>query len=439
LTGVETARRMVWPQVRTRTLVISALESAGFVLFFLMLLAPGVYQPIKGVLLAFVSMALVLRILVERRVALHPHLIIGCLLFSSIGLAFVLRGYLANAPALRVASIYIVWPWVYLLLLTGLADEARLWWVGRLLAWMTMVISGYCASYILWSLGWLPDALYIPLDLGQRIGFYKGSMEVTLRPFTSLMFLVPFVTAALLAWPATAPVARRWLWLALALGGAIGFISGRRGLQLVLVLGIPIGLAFRMFLPATVRAAQRREFVRVVGGLAVLGTVAVVGFYFAEGLKLDVMWSTFKSGFQFTTDPVARARALQFDALLQGWSASPLLGAGHGTSAPGVIRSEEMPWAYELTYIALLYHTGIVGFIFYALGVGWIYVHCLRLIREGSWISPLTVAVLTGTTTALIANGTNPYLERYDSLWILFLPLGLVNVALLRRVGLREV
>jgi hypothetical protein len=42
------------------------------------------------------------------------------------------------------------------------------------------------------------------------------------------------------------------------------------------------------------------------------------------------------------------------------------------------------------------------------------------------------VATLTGMTTFLIANATNPYLEKFDCLWTVFLPLAVVNVSLLK-------
>jgi hypothetical protein len=154
-------------------------------------------------------------------------------------------------------------------------------------------------------------------------------------------------------------------------------------------------------------------------------------------MRLGSVWSVFTTGFQFASDPVALSRAQQFDALIRGWLTSPLLGAGHGAAAPDMIRSLEMPWAYELTYAALLYHTGLVGAFCYAGGILWIYLQAVRIIRSGSGLAPLTVAVLTGTTTFLIAGATNPYLERYDALWVIFLPLAIINASWLSRIAHR--
>jgi hypothetical protein len=139
------------------------------------------------------------------------------------------------------------------------------------------------------------------------------------------------------------------------------------------------------------------------------------------------------SGFRFNSDPVAMSRRDQLMALLNGWAEHPLLGSGHGAPAPGVIRSVAMPWAYELSYVALLYHTGAVGFAVYALGAAWIGVMCHRIARSGWPDAPSLMAVFVGSTSFVIANATNPYLEKYDYIWIIFLPLAFINSYLVNR------
>ena len=95
--------------------------------------------------------------------------------------------------------------------------------------------------------------------------------------------------------------------------------------------------------------------------------------------------------------------------------------------APDVIRSVETPWAYELTYLALLYHTGVVGTLAYASGLAWIGTMSYRIARRGWSEAPALMATLSGTVIFLAANATNPYLEKYDYLWVIFLPVAFVN------------
>ena len=127
--------------------------------------------------------------------------------------------------------------------------------------------------------------------------------------------------------------------------------------------------------------------------------------------------STFSSG---NSDDVI-GRRNQYLALLQEWMATPFIGTGFGGVA-AYTRSVEQPWSYELSYMALLFHTGILGFLLYGASVCWIYVKSILIIRSSDKIGLLLAPVLVGTTSFLIANATNPYLEKYDYLWVLFLP-----------------
>jgi len=415
------------------TSVTRSVEAAGFALLFLMLFVPGAGHLLKVCLLLLLLVVLLFRILIERSIALHPEVVCGCLLFSAIGIAYVLRGYLNGAPgALRVSTVYVIWPLTNAVLITGLARVARLWGVARLLIWTTNAICLYCGTYILWSAGWWPDALYFPVGAKQTISFHQGTMEFSVASMSSLLFLVPFVAAALLAWPRGIPVARIWLWLGLALGIVMGLLSGRRAFQLVLGLAPILALAFRRLLPKDRTAERSSNLRRSLIGATVVVVVTVVLLQRTLGLNLAVVWATFTTGFQFAVDPVAHSRATQFDALMDGWLGAPFFGSGHGAPA-SVIRAADMPWAYELAYLGLLYHTGLVGLVLYAVGVSWIYVEGIRVIRKGSLLSPLMVSILTGTSTFLIANATNPYLEKFDYVWTIFLPLAVVNASLLNR------
>ena len=92
-----------------------------------------------------------------------------------------------------------------------------------------------------------------------------------------------------------------------------------------------------------------------------------------------------------------------------------------------------MPWAYELTYLALLFHTGAVGTFLYVACVGWIYWQGVQVIRHSAMYGPWMLAVLTGVSGLLIANATNPYLAKFDFMWVLFLPLAIINRHLLEK------
>jgi O-antigen ligase len=108
----------------------------------------------------------------------------------------------------------------------------------------------------------------------------------------------------------------------------------------------------------------------------------------------------------------------------------PIFGAGLGASVVGSIRSETMPWSYELSYVALLYQTGIVGFLVYAAAIVWTFWRGIQVIGEGGQPAQIMIPLLVGLCGLLIANGTNPYLGCFDEMWTLFLPLAVINYRL---------
>jgi len=140
-------------------------------------------------------------------------------------------------------------------------------------------------------------------------------------------------------------------------------------------------------------------------------------------------------GFNFSPtaeDIGTTERRTQFHALLQGWMENPLLGAGYGAPAYGSIRDDLAPYNYELTYMQLLYQTGLVGFAAYSAGVCWIYWMGVRVIRAGGYLSGLMLACLVGMSSFLIGNATNPYFGSFETYWAIFLPLTVINLWLLR-------
>jgi O-antigen ligase len=118
----------------------------------------------------------------------------------------------------------------------------------------------------------------------------------------------------------------------------------------------------------------------------------------------------------------------QFDMLIKSWLQKPVLGHGHGAVSDFVIRSEKTPWVYELSYVALLFQTGIIGLLVYLCLLVWPIFKGMYLLKNGNTeASIFIIPGLVGCTCFLIANATNPYLISYDYMWALFFPLAVVN------------
>ena len=408
----------------------------GYALFFLMLFVPTTYQPVKGVLLAVLVLGVATDALARGRLRLHPVVGFWTLLLVTVGMGFMLLGLMRQAPgAIRVGTVYVLWPIAYTVLVSGLDDDRLLDGMLRVLVVSAIVIALYGFSYLLHVVGWLPAGWYLPVDQGQALGLHQGYVELNINSLASILFLVPFLIGALLAWPGeeALPVRRIWLWVAVTTGLLLVLLSGRRALLLVLALSPAVALAFRALLPPERRRSTRGTLLRGLIGGAVALVLLLAYLQIKYQIGFHSIWLMFAQGFAFTRDVSASLRRQQFFALLQNWAAAPVLGAGHGASAAGSLRSISQPWAYELSYLALLFHTGLVGFLTYSAGVVWIYWMGIRMIRSGERAGLFMIPILVGLSCFLIGNATNPYLEKYDLMWVVFLPVAFINHWLLHR------
>lgn len=412
----------------------------AYILFFLMLFVPTTYQPIKAVLIAIVLGTIIIEALLTRRIGVDRSVLAITLAMSVVGFLFVSLGMLNRNPgALRVMAVYIFWPILYLMFVAGCARMGVLKGLMRVLVVGAIAVSVYSLLYILHEGKLLPGFLYVELDQGQNIGFYQGHIQYAMYSISSLLFLVPFLLAALVLWPPEVcpPVSRKWLWIAFVLS-IVPIVLTERKVLWLLVLGTPfMAMALRWALSPKMRLATHQNARRAMIGMAASAVVLLLFMRFALNFDFTVLLNLVSEAFNFSagqTDDVI-VRKAQYLSLMDEWSQRPLLGYGLGAVA-SVVRNDDQPWTYELSYVALLFHTGIVGMLVYSAGLIWTYVHGLMVLRMDDRLGVFMGPVLVGTTCFLIGNATNPYLEKYDYLWVLFLPIAIINLWLLKRRAL---
>lgn len=412
------------------------MTAPAYILFFLMIAVPTSYKSLKAVLSVVVFAIIIMQAIANRRLPLSRPILLWSLFMSIVGLSFVLLGLVHGAHGdVRVGQVFFFYPLLYTVFVAGAAREDVICGLLKVLVAAMFGIAVHSLSYIFHAAGWLPDVLYIDLDIGEKpvLGIYGGTVEYYLLSIPSLFFLVPFLLAALLTWrkELRALVPRFWLWLGFILGVVLILLSGRRGLWLIFVLAPIITYLWRLFLPRESRRASQKMVARtlVMGAAGLVGVFIYLQLLF--GLDVSSMTDFFVSGFNSKYEESANIRTEQFGALLQSWSENPFFGVGHGVTHFRVVRSTEVPWAYELSYVALLFHTGIVGFCIYSAGIVWIFWMGIKILRSGDWMSLYIFPVLVGMSCFLVANATNPYLEKYDFMWVIFLPVALINFWLL--------
>jgi hypothetical protein len=411
----------------------------AYILFFLMLAFPMILSLlyVKAALFGFLIVCVIVQGL--KGLHLNRKLVTWTIVLAEISLLFGLRGLFLGAPgALKCIEVYVVWPLIYLLLLSGIRSMDTLRDLEKILVFSTAFIGIFGALYVFSELQILPRIPHLSYfltseDVGS--GFYEGHVELVLPGLGSLPFLVPFVVAALVVHrppmhgsATNRLVSRFWLSIALLMSLPIVLLSGRRALQFVTLLSPFLTMVLGLFQPGDERKFLKTSLSRVT--LMLVLFLALTVPLFSSLVSFEGLAERFSSGFDFSNYNVSDSsvgRREQYAALLDGWMKAPLIGAGLGATTHQSIRSELTPWAYELYYLDLLFQTGLLGFTCFAAGVAWIYLCGIKIIRAGGIGSQYMIPVLVGFSAFLIANATNPYLARFDGIWVIFLPLAFIN------------
>jgi hypothetical protein len=124
-------------------------------------------------------------------------------------------------------------------------------------------------------------------------------------------------------------------------------------------------------------------------------------------------------------DGTVRIRIKQAHALYTEWKKSPFFGRGLGSYNKDFLmeKKADQNHEYDLVYLDLLMKLGIFGLLAFSLITLYnyfvTYKHVLTLTNE---IKDYYVALSSGSICLLIGNASNPYLLKFDAIWILFIP-----------------
>jgi hypothetical protein len=392
--------------------------------FLLMLVIPTTFQIARGVLLAVLVTGAAYAAL-EGRWTVNRTIFMWCALSVAASLFFMWNGALHGAPgALAVSTVHVIWPFLYLLFIGICRDPRTIVPMEKVILLGILVAS---VMGIVLVIGTLTGTVQLPAVLMESqegmAGAYDGFIRYRLPNQPTLIYGTGFLLALM-----AIPSARRWCtgrwtllaWLTMLLMLAAIMLSGRRAAWLV-VLVMPAIVFALLFVS---RQPIRIVHWSVLAGFGLAVLVGVIAFF---GLDVERLLLQFFNAFDFSAEQSASARGLQAEALLSGWADRPWLGHGLGAGDSSVRSSNQQPWAYELSYLALLYQTGLVGLFIYGCAVLWIFWVGIRLVRKMPEAGTVMLPLLAGLAGFLIANGTNPYLAKFDYLWVIFLPVAALN------------
>ena len=205
-------------------------------------------------------------------------------------------------------------------------------------------------------------------------------------------------------------------------------ISGKRIMQIV-------GFVFPLIISAFLLFINKSLFkrIKVFVSILTLYIICIFLILIRIGFDYQLMTQYLFEGFTSSDPMSSNVRVEQFYALLDGWILNPIFGAGSGAVQWAYIRSFEDPWNYELSYMKLLFDFGLFGILIYGIGVLWIWYKSVRMYLGNYELGKYALAVSIGSISFMVGNATNPFLLKFDYLVVIFLPIALINLWLVKR------
>ncbi len=387
------------------------------ILFFLMLCAPTLYVNIKIGIVIFILYCLFLKSFnsgfwIDSK--LFYLFILNLLTSISFLLLAILNGY---NSAVKLMSVYFIYPIIYFFFISTYRGDFIFKVIAKTLVFSGFVISLYSIILILYKIGIVPYFWEID-DLESRFGLYGATPEFSILPLSSLLFITPFTLTYLVKYKIKKDrLFYLFMWLSLILQIFLILVSGRRALQMVLILSFILNYSISFM--------NSSNAYRIIPMLFVF--LVVVGLENYGHINLWDLILNIRDGFDFSRVSLGGTyeRKMQFEDLINLWKKKPVFGYGLGANG-GYIRSIDQPFAYELSYVWLLFSVGIVGFLVYFLSIFYVLISLIKF-KGFSECSELINPVLLGTVCFLIGNATNPYLNKFDFIWVVFLPIFMLN------------
>lgn len=420
---------MTWVRKQGTKEIVNVYSIGCFIFFILLLLSislPTILSSFKLILLIILIILIIYIALKDKKLSISKELFLLSLFFSIFGLIYSFYGIVCDNPgATNTMTVMVLYPILFLLLSVYFRTLNKFTAVGQLLIYASLLVIIIQALFIFSAYGQFPSFIatyFQSLHPGHAVlDMTDEYVLFTLPNASSLIFLIPFLTAYILL---SKKINIKLIILLLVML-ILMLLTGRRAF-------LP-SFGFSLFVLIITTLFFKREFEsnlakRLIGlGLILISTLFIA--IISTQINYEVYIDKISTIFDFSTSESNLERAYQFKALAKGISNAPLFGNGAGATAE-YTRSVEQPWAYELSYIALIFHYGFIGFLAYFLGVIYIIWHMIRICKDihvSRNIKVFIFSFLTGLVAFLIANATNPYLGKFDYMWVIFIPIMIIN------------
>jgi hypothetical protein len=316
----------------------------------------------------------------------------------------------SNTGYLPVTRVFVVWPALLFIACISIQTLRELNSALRLLDVMTVIVS--IVVLVIGSIGFSSSRI----ELGPLGRFAVDTNGVEVVTALTLIFLLPYAIARL-AW-ANRSCQARW-WIVSALGASLGFAAGLRSGQRSILLAAAVGLIGAIIWALyfhRVKSYQARLFrlaATFIGIALLFVCILSIGSQF-----YSISLSTLESE-SIRTDQAA--------FLFQRFLEAPVFGHGLGFAPGGLVRNATTPWSYEVLPALLLATHGAVGTAL-LLAAGVLTARALMQSRTALG-DAVVVPVTLGVVSVLLASVANPVVTKLGMIWMLFIPIVVINVA----------
>lgn len=262
------------------------------------------------------------------------------------------------------------------------------------------------------------DLLFLVQGPQNFATFSNGAVEVNYLGVSSLIPLlaVNYVFALSKSEGNILPN-RQFCVISLSLGLIATFLSGRRAIQIIVLLLVIILPVLKVLLEFQFKRIRFASIMRLIFLLAFLGGLSQV-------LRLNPFeyYQRILSAFSSAGDGNLRIEMAK--TMFAYFSENPILGHGIGTTIPDLVRDPLRPWSFELQYNLILVQMGIVGvgLLIIALSQFYLLIRGVLVHIDNFEDRQIILAASLASTSMLIANASNPYLQALGHQWVFFFP-----------------
>ncbi|WP_282070215.1 O-antigen ligase family protein [Olleya namhaensis] len=400
----------------------------------LFIIYPFSYYEIKIPLLSIILLFSLFKIMSRGKVDMSKSILILFINYIFLGVFFLVYGKImgnAHENSLPyVTALYLVFPFVFFLLLNYIPKTKKILKHIDVVFFLSAIgIAVVMFFAILEKKNQLPSFLLFLVEPVNNVDLrtVKDVVKINFNGISSLVFLFPY-TFALFVLVENKNFKQNLTYLiVLALSGYAVFVSGRRALIIIFMFSIVATLLFKQLYSFNIKFKIKKKFL-YIGFIIFIGVLPFINY--EKTLKSINSTLSFALNINYHKDSSSSdsERTKQAKSFAKHIMRKPVLGYGHGASMEELVRSKKKPWRYELSYLDIIYHSGMLGFIFYSLGPIWIILSLWNIIKRKKEYSVKAFAILIGFTSILISYTSNPYLNAFDIQWVIYFPLLFINI-----------